>query len=501
VATANVTVTNTGSVDATVSTSLITGATAGSGFSQDGGCSGALLHAGDHCTIVASFAPTLAGGMSGTLEIDDSAPSSPENVGLSGTATAPHVILNNPNFGNVLPGQTKHLPLTVQNDGTAPLHVASVALNTGGSNNYTLSADACSGQTVAVNQSCTVDVAFHPTLSGSHPGDILVTDDAPNSPQDSTLAGIGLSQFVKITPAGFAFSAQTVGKVGASQAFTLQNLDNVGLVIATGAVIVNPASPNPKSFRVVSGNCGGHTIAPSATCTFTVQFTPGMAGTLRGQIRESDSAPDSPHTAALSGIGLHPPNVKNLHGSAGCTKTTMLWTPSTASGLVGSWIVRNASRVPRSPSDGVHRIHTSAGVLLDSGLAQFHTYYYAIWSTYRFTRSGPLIYSARSAIALRTQRVCSPQNHATIYTTTPLVDWTSVPGAFAYGMRIYNHGSQIFTWAKRTTTSQLQIQPHWTYRGATRNLKHGESYEMFLYAYTNGRPAGFQIATSFFTVH
>jgi Abnormal spindle-like microcephaly-assoc'd, ASPM-SPD-2-Hydin len=494
----NVTVTNNGTADVTVGTSLITGATAGAGFTQNSGCNG-LLPVGQHCTISVGFDPTTAGAKSGTLEIDDSAPSSPESVNLTGTGAAPNVTVGSLNFGNVLLGQTKHLTLTVQNNGTAPLHVASVALNTGGTTNYTLSADTCSAHTVAISASCTVDVAFHPVVSGGHAGDILVADDAPTSPQDPTLTGVGLSQFVQITPAQFNFPTQTVGKLGATQVFTLKNLDSVNLVIP-GSVAINPASANPKSFRVISGNCGGHTIAPSGTCTFTVQFTPGAAGPLAAQARDADSTPDSPHGVQLTGTGVHPPSVTNLHGSAGCTRTTTLWAPSTAAGLVGSWIERNATRVPRTPFDGTHLIRTRFGVLLDSGLNQFHTYYYAIWSTYRFSPSGPLIYSAKSAIALHTQRVCSPQSHAAVYTTTPLIDWTSFPGAFAYGMRIFNHGSQIFVWAKRTTSSQLQIQSHWTYRGVTRNLKHGENYEMFVYAYTDRNPDGLKIGTSFFTV-
>jgi Abnormal spindle-like microcephaly-assoc'd, ASPM-SPD-2-Hydin len=498
----NVTVTDNGTAPVTVSTSLITGATTGAGFSQDGGCNGSVLQPGDHCTISVGFDPTTGGAKSGTLEIDDSTPNGPETVGLTGTGDAPNVTVGSLNFGNVLLGQTKHLPLTLQNNGTALLHVTSVALNTGGTTNYTLSADTCTGHTVGIGASCTVDVAFHPVVSGGHAGDILVADDAPTSPQNPTLTGTGLSQFVQITPATFNFPTQTVGKLGATQVFTLKNLDSVNLVIP-GSVAINPASANPLSFRVISGNCGGQTIAPSGTCTFTVQFTPGAAGSLTAQARDTDSAPDSPHGVQLTGTGVHPPNITNLHGSAGCTKTTTLWTPSTASGLVGTWIERNATRVPRTPFDGTHLIHTRSGVLLDSGLSQFHTYYYAIWSTYRFSPSGQLIYSAKSYVALHTQRVCSPQNHAAIYTTTPLIDWTGVSGAFAYGMRIYNHGSQIFAWAKRTTTSQLQIQiqSSWTYRGVSHSLKKGENYQIFLYAYTDRNPDGFPIGTSYFSVH
>src|SRR5581483_481847 len=133
--------------------------------------------------------------------IVDTAPSSPENVSLSGTATAPAVSASPVSFGNVLLNHSSSQTLTVNNTGTAPLvfGAGAVTLATG-AGNYTLSADTCSGNSIPGGQSCTVNVTFSPTLSGSHPGSVSLTDNAPNSPQSVALSGAGLSQFVSITP-------------------------------------------------------------------------------------------------------------------------------------------------------------------------------------------------------------------------------------------------------------------------------------------------------------
>jgi hypothetical protein len=42
-----------------------------------------------------------------------------------------------------------------------------------------------------VNASCTINVAFAPTRANSFTANLRVADDAPNSPQTSTLTGTG----------------------------------------------------------------------------------------------------------------------------------------------------------------------------------------------------------------------------------------------------------------------------------------------------------------------
>ena len=196
----NVTVTNNGTLPVIIVSSSIS--SGGSDFSQDNGCTGVTLTSnGDHCQISVTFNPTTAGSKNGNLQIVDTAPSSPESVTLSGTATAPAVGAAAVSFGNVLLNHSSSKTLTVNNTGTAPLVFGANAVNLAtGAGNYTLSSDTCSGNSIAAGQSCTVNVTFSPTLSGSHPGSVSLADNAPGSPQSVALSGAGLSQFVSITP-------------------------------------------------------------------------------------------------------------------------------------------------------------------------------------------------------------------------------------------------------------------------------------------------------------
>lgn len=487
----NVTVTNNGTVAVTIASSSIS--SGGSDFSQDNGCTSSTpLAPGGHCQISVSFVSSTAGSKSGNLQIVDTAPSSPENVPLSGTATAPAVGAAAVSFGNVLLNHSSSKTLTVNNTGTAPLvfGAGAVTLATG-VGNYTLSSDTCSGNSIAAGQSCTVNVTFSPTLSGAHPGSVSLADNAPNSPQSVALSGAGLSQFVSITPNLQDYGSLTVGRTGTSHVFTVKNLDSNNLTI--GASPLTIVGTNPKSFTITGNGCANQVVAPNGTCTFTVQFTPGAAGALSAQLREADGSPDSPHTVALTGTGVHPVNVTNLHGSVGCSTVTMLWTPAAGQGLVGSVIRRSDTRIPRSPLDGTLVPRTRPGVLLNGGLRGFHTYYYAIWSEYRFAAGHPIVYSGREWIAFRTGELCKPQNHAVISSTRPTLIWRPVAGEFAYGLKFFQHGSLIFQWAKLTTTASFRVPASWTFRGVRHSLKSGGSYTIFVYAYTRAHPGGFKV--------
>jgi ASPM-SPD-2-Hydin domain-containing protein/HYDIN/CFA65/VesB family protein len=492
-----VTLTNTGTEDLTVSGVSILNATAGAGFSATG-CVGPLA-AGGSCQISVTFNPTAAGSHTATLSISDSATNGPQTVALSGTATAAGVsVPATLDFGNVLPNTTATKTLTITNNGSAPLNVSAISL-LGGLPFAVVSGSNClAGPVAAAGGTCTVQVTYHPTITGGASDTLQIASDAPGSPASVTVTGNSISKFVDISPAIHGFGTLTVGKLGSPVPYTLTNKDVAPLSL--GANPIRISGRNSHSFVVTANTCVNRVLAANGTCAFNVRFSPGSAGPLSGVVRELDSAPDSPHGAALTGAAVLPPNATNLHGSAGCTAITMLWTPSGTAGAVGSWITRNAHHVPRSPGDGTRLARTRPGVLLNGRLAEFHTYYYAIWTLYRFQAGHPIVFSARKAIALHTGRMCQPQNGATIRSHTPLLRWLPRRGAFAYGLRIYDRGVNIFAWSKRTTTPRYQVKSSWVFRGTRRSLHSGHTYTVFIYAYTRNLPRGFQIGKSAFHV-
>lgn len=68
-------------------------------------------------------------------------------------------------------------------------------------------------------------------------------------------------------------------------------------------------------------------------------------------------------------------------------------------------------------------------------------------------------------------------------------------------MYIYNHGRAIDGWARRNTTPHWKVPSSWTFKGVHRSLQSGQSYTIFLYAYTNAHRKGILIASSGFHVN
>ncbi len=80
--------------------------------------------------------------------------------------------------------------ITVKNTGTATLVIGSVAV----SGDFSLStvAKSCqAGTNVVAGKSCVIKVSFTPTQVGARTGDVTITDNAGNSPQQVPLSGTG----------------------------------------------------------------------------------------------------------------------------------------------------------------------------------------------------------------------------------------------------------------------------------------------------------------------
>ena len=179
------TVTNTGGSSVTISQSNVTG----TGFSISGLTLPTTLNSGQSVTFTATFAPTTAGAVSGTLAIISNASNSPLNIGLSGTGGAPGQLSVSPstlNFGNVLVNSSKAL------SGSLTATGASVTVSSGSSDSseFVLSGITLP-KTIAAGQSATFTVTFTPNASGAASASLTFLSNASNSPTVEALTGNG----------------------------------------------------------------------------------------------------------------------------------------------------------------------------------------------------------------------------------------------------------------------------------------------------------------------
>ena len=281
-----VTLTNNGNATLVVSGIQIAG-----DYAQTNTCPGSL-GIGSSCQFQVTFTPSAGGARNGTLTVTDNAPGSPHAVALSGsgyvtTATvAPSVLtFSNQNVGSTSAAQS----VVVTNTGTNPISVSAVtpAGDFAQTNN-------CTANPVPVSGSCTIHVAFAPTLGGVRDSTLTISDNAQGNPHIVTLTGTGLSAEAQLSAASLTFSALAVGATSSAQTLTITNPGNGALIVTDVQASGDFAQTN--TCTTVAANGG--------RCTLQVTFTPTTSGVRSGTLTLTDSAGDSPQSILLAGSGI-----------------------------------------------------------------------------------------------------------------------------------------------------------------------------------------------------
>jgi hypothetical protein len=104
---------------------------------------------------------------------------------------------------------------------------------------------------------------------------------------------------VQLSPASLNFGSVTRRTTSAAQQVTVTNTGTAVLTITSIAI----GGANPGDFAVAAKTCGA-TLAPAASCTVDVTFTPQARGARSGTLAIADNAAGSPQTAALTGTGV-----------------------------------------------------------------------------------------------------------------------------------------------------------------------------------------------------
>jgi hypothetical protein len=225
-------------------------------------------------------------------------------------APAPDVSLSASqlNFGAQVIGTTSATQtLTVSNVGTADLTIPAhgVTLNGNNPSDFLVSADQCSGHTVAPDGgTCTVGISFHPTDYGDRSAGVSVADNADGTPQAVTLSGSGLSRAqIGASPAPMAFGLQPAGSTTTSNL----TISSTGLDAAT---ITSISLDSGTDFSIPAGTCVG-SLAAGSSCSLPVTFSPPASAdsdysdtvTIVAEDSNGHATRNSPVTVGLTGHG------------------------------------------------------------------------------------------------------------------------------------------------------------------------------------------------------
>jgi Abnormal spindle-like microcephaly-assoc'd, ASPM-SPD-2-Hydin len=194
------------------------------------------------------------------------------------------------NLGTVLVGASSAAKkVTFTNSGTSSFTISGVTA----SGNFSQT-NTCSGVTLAPLASCDISVTFTPSVTGTIPGALTVSDNTSKSPHAVALTGKGVGP-ITLSPTGLIFGTVAKGATSVPKTLTLTNNTSGSL----GFTFL--ASLNYNAAGSGTKPCTG-TLASKATCTISVTFTPTANGAASGSLAVS-SASFPTQLAGLSGIG------------------------------------------------------------------------------------------------------------------------------------------------------------------------------------------------------
>ncbi len=264
-------------------------------FTVTGACP--VIVAGASCPVTVTFTPQASSSQSistviSALEITSDAGTPLNFVSLLGTATPPTLVLSPTalDFGSVLVGSSATLSIQVTNGSPTPATFTGIS-TTG---DYAVTGNCpAAGAQLASGASCTLQIAFTPTVAGTRNGTLSIITSLTALPLTVNLTGSGAQSHLQITPASLTF-ASTV--VGTSSKLTL-SLSNTGT-----APVSNLALSITGDYAITSP-CSTTTLAAGASCAIAITFTPTATGARNGALSIASSDPNSPLTVPLTGIG------------------------------------------------------------------------------------------------------------------------------------------------------------------------------------------------------
>lgn len=293
--TLTVTGTNTGDATLTIYGATIEG---NDEFEEvSNGCAFTEIEPGEDCEVEVRFSPLGAGEKTAHLKFI----SHPEReVLLKGTGLqAGFSATPDPfNFGDQAKGTSSAARgFTITNSGTAPLEIGTVQMGGADAGDFPLGVDECEGHTVAVGDSCEVEVWFHPSGVGSAAAQIEFATNIGGEVKTIALSGTGTGPEFGASPASVDFGEVRLDSTAGPQTVLVENAGNEEMTV--GALGLEGADAAAFAIAPVD-TCEGVVLQPGDECEVGVEFSPTAIRAYAATLKVGGSAPG---TVALGGSG------------------------------------------------------------------------------------------------------------------------------------------------------------------------------------------------------
>jgi len=267
----NFVVSNTSATNCSVSALILSGS---ADFLTNAPALPIQLPAGSQVEVGVLYAPSGVGADTGTLQVVTGDPSQPiVALALTGNGVEPSVTNNTTNlqFGKLPSGSVVTLTNVLSNNGGVNATVYSISLL--GSLNFTLDPIVPrSSFELTNNASVIIPVTyvapFYPSIDV---GAVIISNNAPNSPQVILLNGTSLQSVMSLSLSNWAFGAVEIGATG-SVAVTVSNAGNTNGTIE--AVEVD------GSGRYLTSPTAPILVGPGSSINLNIEYIPANVRTL-----------------------------------------------------------------------------------------------------------------------------------------------------------------------------------------------------------------------------
>lgn len=403
-------------------------------------------------------------------------------IPASGTIQLPTLHLSATSLGYNTPVGTPAASqtVTVSNTGTADLQLGTFTISGANAADFSVTyggAGQCAASgLVAPGASCNLVVGFNPAATGAKFAWLTVTSNDTTG----SVALQGNNGILTVTPATNSFGTVAMGGTSGTVTVTATNDGSSNLTLGS----FNLSGTNASSFAVTGGTCAtGATLAPAASCTITLTFSPAAGGSYSASLTVGSNATNE--TVALSGTGLAVAN--GACGAAHLVATTT----SPASGLC------TAGTAGSVTAGNTTYDWTCAGIGGGSSVSCYAPRQYAISSTVAagsgtITPSQNVAYNAQpqftvtpaAGYTLQSVTGCGGSLSGSVYTVAPVTAACTVSASFLANVAPVAQSVAIAPNGMATPRFGASVAGTYTYFDANGDLQEtgasGSSYRFVL---------------------
>ncbi len=239
-------------------------------FAQSNNCT--TLAPSAQCTIEVAFTPSAVGTRTGSLVLAHDG-TGVSLVVLTGEGVSASTALTIPAFAATQIGSNSTAVAVLTNTGIAPLSLTTPAMASVTGSDFKFLSTTCTSA-LASQASCSITVQFAPTAATTRTGTVGITTQA--GLQSVAFSATAVQGIASVSASSLTFEPQQTGTTGAAQNLQVTNTGSAALSFG-GIGLSSGASDFAQS-----NNCNN--LAPGASCTLVVAFTPSEAGPRTGML-------------------------------------------------------------------------------------------------------------------------------------------------------------------------------------------------------------------------